>query len=71
MNAVNPGIIDTPFQDRVWGSEEAKQNFAKSTIPERIGTADEVAECVLFLASDKASFISAHGLIIDGGYTVA
>ncbi len=71
VNAVNPGIIDTPFQDRLWGSEEAKQKFAKSTIPERIGTADEVAESVLFLASDKASFISGHGLIIDGGYTVA
>jgi NAD(P)-dependent dehydrogenase (short-subunit alcohol dehydrogenase family) len=71
VNAVNPGIIDTPFQDRLWGSEEAKQNFAKSTIPERIGTSEEVAEAVLFLASDKASFISGHGLIIDGGYTVA
>jgi NAD(P)-dependent dehydrogenase (short-subunit alcohol dehydrogenase family) len=71
VNAVNPGIIDTPFQDRLWGSEEAKQKFAKSTIPERIGTADEVAESVLFLASDKASFISGHGLVIDGGYIVA
>jgi NAD(P)-dependent dehydrogenase (short-subunit alcohol dehydrogenase family) len=71
VNAVNPGIIDTPFQDRLWGSEEAKQNFAKSTIPERIGTANEVADAVLFLASDKATFISGHGLIIDGGYTVA
>ncbi len=71
VNAVNPGIIDTPFQDRLWGSEEAKQKFAKSTIPERIGTADEVAESVLFLASEKASFISGHGLVIDGGYIVA
>ncbi len=71
VNAVNPGIIDTPFQDRLWGSEEAKQKFAKSTIPERIGTADEVAQSVLFLASDKASFISGHGLVVDGGYIVA
>ncbi len=71
VNAVNPGIIDTPFQDRLLGSEEAKQSFAKSTIPERIGTADEVANAVLFLASDRASFISGHGLVIDGGYIVA
>ena len=70
VNAVNPGIIDTPFQHRLWGSEEAKQNFAKSTVPERIGTADEVAEAVLFLASDKASFISGHGLVVDGGYII-
>ena len=33
-------------------------------LPERIGTADEVAESVLFLASDKASFISGHGLAL-------
>jgi NAD(P)-dependent dehydrogenase (short-subunit alcohol dehydrogenase family) len=71
VNAVNPGIIDTPFQDRLWGSEEAKQKFAESTIPERIGNPAEVAEAVLFLASDKASFISGHGLVVDGGYTVA
>jgi NAD(P)-dependent dehydrogenase (short-subunit alcohol dehydrogenase family) len=71
VNAVNPGIIDTPFQDRLWGSEDAKQKFAKSTVPERIGTADEVAEAVLFLASDKASFISGHGLVVDGGYIVS
>ena len=44
--------------------------FAKSTVPERIGTADEVAEAVLFLASDKASFISGHGLVVDGGYII-
>ena len=40
-------------------------------LPERIGTADEVAESVLFLASDKASFISGHWPRNDGGYTVA
>jgi len=33
-------------------------------LPERLGTADEVAESVLFLASDKASFISGHGLAL-------
>ncbi len=71
VNAVNPGIIDTPFQDRLWGSEEKKQEFAKSTIPERIGTPAEVAEAVLFLASESASFISGHGLVVDGGYIVA
>lgn len=70
VNAVCPGIIDTPFQERVWGSEEAKQGFARGTPPGRIGTSEEVADSVLFLASERASFYSGQGLIIDGGYTV-
>jgi NAD(P)-dependent dehydrogenase (short-subunit alcohol dehydrogenase family) len=71
INAVCPGIIDTPFQDRVWGNEDAKQGFARSTPPGRIGTSEEVADSVLFLASDRASFYSGQGLVIDGGYTVS
>lgn len=71
INAVCPGIIDTPFQDRVWGDEQAKQNFARGTPPGRIGTSEEVADLVLFLASDRATFFSGQGLIIDGGYTAA
>jgi NAD(P)-dependent dehydrogenase (short-subunit alcohol dehydrogenase family) len=71
INAVCPGIIDTPFQDRVWGNEDAKQNFAKGTPPGRVGTSEEVADLVLFLASDRASFFSGQGLVIDGGYTAA
>lgn len=69
INAVCPGIIDTPFQDRVWGSEEAKLGFAAGTAPGRIGSSAEVAETVLFLSSARASFYSGQGLIIDGGYT--
>lgn len=71
INAVCPGIIDTPFQDRVWGNEESKQAFANSTPPGRIGTSDEVADSVLFLASERSSFYSGQGLVIDGGYTVS
>lgn len=71
INAVCPGIIDTPFQDRVWGAEDAKQNFAKGTPPGRIGTSEEVADLVLFLASNRSTFFSGQGLVIDGGYTAA
>lgn len=71
INAVCPGIIDTPFQDRVWGDEQAKQTFAKGTPPGRSGTSEEVADLVLFLASNRSTFFSGQGLVIDGGYTAA
>lgn len=71
VNAVNPGIIDTPFQDRIWPSTEAKDSFAASTVPGRAGSPEEVATVVAFLASDDASFVSGHGLLVDAGYSIA
>ncbi|RWR03374.1 oxidoreductase [[Pantoea] beijingensis] len=71
VNAVNPGIIDTPFQDRIWPSTQAKDDFAASTVPGRAGTPEEVANVVAFLASDDASFVSGHGLLVDAGYSIA
>ncbi len=70
INAVNPGLIDTPFQDRVWGDEAKKHAFANGSAAGRIGRAEEVAGPVLFLASSQASFLSGHGLVVDGGYIV-
>ncbi|CAN7346386.1 SDR family NAD(P)-dependent oxidoreductase [Mesorhizobium sp. LjRoot246] len=71
VNAINPGIIDTPFQDRIWPSAEAKDAFAASTVPGRAGSPEEMATVVAFLASDDASFVSGHGLLADGGYSIA
>lgn len=50
VNAVNPGIIDTEFQDRIWPSSDAKYSFAASTVPGGAGTPQEVAKVVAFLA---------------------
>lgn len=71
VNAICPGIIDTPFQDRIWPSDEAKNAFAASTIAGRAGSASEMATVVAFLASEDAAFVSGHGLLADGGYSIA
>jgi NAD(P)-dependent dehydrogenase (short-subunit alcohol dehydrogenase family) len=71
VNAICPDLINTPFQDRVWGSEQAKKEFGAASVPGRMGTPEEMATVVAFLASDDASFVSGQGLIADGGYTAA
>ncbi|RZI85560.1 MAG: glucose 1-dehydrogenase [Rubrivivax sp.] len=69
VNAVNPGLIDTAMQSRVWGGDEtARDRFAAESPAGRLGTADEVTEAVLFLASRRASFINGTGLLVDGGF---
>jgi NAD(P)-dependent dehydrogenase (short-subunit alcohol dehydrogenase family) len=71
VNALCPGLIDTPFQDRVWSGPEEKRAVGAASVAGRMGRPEEMARIVAFLASDDASFISGHGLVADGGYTVA
>jgi NAD(P)-dependent dehydrogenase (short-subunit alcohol dehydrogenase family) len=71
VNALCPGLIDTPFQDRIWPSEQAKKDFGAASVPGRMGTSEEMAKVVAFLASDDSTFVSGHGLLADGGYVVS
>ncbi|WP_318312578.1 SDR family oxidoreductase [Flagellimonas crocea] len=69
VNIVSPGPIQTEGLDSAMPGEEAKDYLASVTALKRIGNPDEVANTVLFLASDEASFIMGTELIVDGGYT--
>ena len=67
-NAVGPGYIETPLLSANMDQEALKAIAAKSPI-NRLGTAQEVAELVVFLSSDKSSFTTGSYIISDGGYT--
>jgi NAD(P)-dependent dehydrogenase (short-subunit alcohol dehydrogenase family) len=70
VNAVSPGTIDTPFVYRTLSKEHSEQffnNVLKSNPMGRMGTPDEVAKAVLFLASDDSSYITGIELFVDGG----
>lgn len=71
VNALCPGWVDTPFNEpfmRQMGGREALECYVREKIPMgRWATADEIAEGVLFLASDRSSFMTGQALVIDGG----
>lgn len=69
INAVCPGVIATPLTtDRSASSEQAAATVALHPIG-RLGTADEVAEAIVWLASPRASFATGTALVIDGGWS--
>lgn len=70
VNSVHPAIIETPMAD--YGARElglTKEKLTRGYPLGRLGTALEVANAILFLASDEASFITGAELLVDGGVT--
>jgi 2-hydroxycyclohexanecarboxyl-CoA dehydrogenase len=84
VNAVCPGVVvpasaDVTTSESMWtddmlkifGTAEAQEKIAKGIPVGRVGTADDIANAVLFLASDRADFITGQTISVDGGYTMA
>jgi NAD(P)-dependent dehydrogenase (short-subunit alcohol dehydrogenase family) len=71
VNVVVPGVIETPIWDRIPRTAAAAEKTAarlRGMIPlQRLGRAEEVADAVLFLASDEATYVQGTELIVDGG----
>jgi NAD(P)-dependent dehydrogenase (short-subunit alcohol dehydrogenase family) len=69
VNVIAPGPIETAMLDRFTGTAERRAGVA-STIPlKRVGKPEEIAQAILFLSSDKASFITGASYLVDGGKT--
>ncbi|MBD2534314.1 SDR family oxidoreductase [Nostoc flagelliforme FACHB-838] len=70
INAINPGLIATDMIDRLVGQVGSTTDDLASTVPMgRMGQAEEIAQAVVFLCSDAASYITGQSLVIDGGFT--
>ncbi len=68
VNVVCPAVIETPMGERLWGAPEAKK-FALGLHPiGRFGTPMEIAEAVVWMCSDRASFMTGQSLVLDGGF---
>ncbi len=71
VNAISPGVVPTPGYNHLGLSDEQVQEFVDSqavTIPLlRVGTPDEIAKAVVFLACDDSSFVNGIEMFVDGG----
>lgn len=66
VNCVSPGVIDTPFHE-VFSTPEMMDNFVKMIPLGRVGTSEECAKVIAFLASDAASFLVGETIEVNGG----
>jgi len=68
VNAVSPGFTNTEMK-KVW--DEKVWTQVKSNLLERAAEPEEIAEAILFLASDRATFITGQTILVDGGYSIS
>jgi len=71
VNCLCPGLIETPLtamlkQPELEGIHDSMKSWH---VLNRLGQPEEVANCALFLASEEASFVTGHALVVDGGWT--
>jgi meso-butanediol dehydrogenase/(S,S)-butanediol dehydrogenase/diacetyl reductase len=70
VNCVSPGMVHSPAtQTDLLAPDSPMRDIARAIPLGRIGTADEVASCALFLASDEASYVTGANLVVDGGWS--
>ena len=70
VNAVAPGPTDTGMLTRFTGTPENKAALVAEVPLSRLGRTEEVADAIVFIGSDRASYITGHILNVDGGHTV-
>jgi NAD(P)-dependent dehydrogenase (short-subunit alcohol dehydrogenase family) len=68
VNCVCPGVIQTPMTERGLSDPERRAHIVASEPMGRVGAPEEIAEAVVWLCSDAASFVTGHTMTVDGGH---
>ncbi len=69
INSVHPGYADTPLTEKRFADQTLRDELLRKTPMGRLGVAEDIANGMLYLASDEASFVTGAELVIDGGMT--
>lgn len=72
INSICPGIIHTPMVDKMMagGQQDVLDMMLEAVPAKRLGRPEEIANAVLWLCSDMASFVVGHTLVVDGGFSI-
>lgn len=70
VNAVAPGFIDAGMSEPLYADPETRRVRSDGVPLKRLGQAQDIADAVLFLLSDQASYITGQNLVVDGGVTI-
>jgi NAD(P)-dependent dehydrogenase (short-subunit alcohol dehydrogenase family) len=71
VNALTPGFVKTQFSSAIWGNEAISEAVMKAIPQHRMAEPEEIANMILFLASDESSFVTGSIMDIDGGQLAA
>lgn len=68
VNSISPGVIETEMSKQILNDPQSKNNLLSRIPLKRAGKPEEIASLIVFLASDKASYITGANFIVDGGW---
>ena len=68
-NVVSPGMVITPMSQAFYDTPGVTERRAAVTPARRVGMPQDIADAVLYLASDRSSYVTGDEIIVDGGYT--